>query len=70
MYAILKSINGNLFIHAEGIETIESAKSQYHGLSQILWNAPDVETATIELVDTNLRIIDGYREIITHTVNA
>lgn len=38
-YAIVKVINGNYFIHAEGITNLDSAKAQFHGLCQTLWNA-------------------------------
>ncbi len=29
-YAIIKAINGNYFIHAEGITALENAKTQFH----------------------------------------
>lgn len=65
-YAIIKIINGNYFIHAEGIATLESAKTQFHGLCQSLWNAPDVITACVMIVDSQLDIIEGYKEYIYH----
>ena len=49
--AIIKVINGNYFIHAEGITSLESAKTQYHGLCQTLWNAPDVLDAHVMIAD-------------------
>ena len=64
--AIVKVINGNYFIHAEGITSLESAKTQYHGLCQTLWNAPDVLTAEVMIVDENLDCVEGYREYIHH----
>ena len=64
--AIVKVINGNYFIHAEGITTLESAKTQYHGLCQMLWNASDVLTAEVMIVDENLDCVEGYREYIHH----
>ena len=66
-YAIVKVINGNYFIHSEGITSIESAKTQFHGLCQTLWNAPDVLSATVKIVDENLDCVEGYKEFITHT---
>ena len=65
-FAIIKVINGNYFIHAEGIETIDSAKAQFHGLCQTLWNAPDVISATVAIVNEKLDVADGYKEIISH----
>lgn len=65
-YAIVKVINGNYFIHAEGITNINAAKVQYHGLAQTLWNAQDVETAMIMIVDENLDCVEKYKEYIHH----
>lgn len=65
-YAILKVINGNYFVHAEGITDVSAAKVQYHGLAQTLWNAQDVETAMIMIVDENLDCVEKYKEYIHH----
>ena len=65
-YAIIKVINGNYFIHAEGIMDIASAKVQFHGLCQILWNAPDVITAYVMIADEQLDAVEGYKEFIHH----
>ncbi len=64
--AIVKVINGNFFIHAEGITAIENAKTQYHGLCQTLWNAPDVISAYVMIVDEQLDVVEGYKEFIHH----
>ena len=65
-YAILKCINGNYFIHSEGITNLDNAKIQYHGLCQSLWNAPDVVTATVMITDENFYMVGEYKEIISH----
>ena len=65
-FAIIKVINGNYAIHAEGITDINSAKTQFHGLCQTLWNAPDVVTACVMIADENLDAVDGYKEFIYH----
>lgn len=65
-YAILKVINGNYFVHAEGITDVSAAKVQYHGLAQTLWNAQDVESAMIMIVDENLDCVEKYKEFIHH----
>ena len=69
-YAILKCVNGNYAVHAEGITDLNSAKTQYHGLCQALWNAPDVITATVEIVNEKLSGLDAgsYKEFISHPV--
>ena len=65
-YAIIKVINGNYFIHAEGITELASAKTNYHGLCQTLWNAPDVLTAHVAIIDEQLDVVEGYKEFIHH----
>lgn len=65
-YAIIKVINGNYFVHSEGITDLASAKTQFHELCQTLWNAPDVTTAEVKIVDENLDCVEGYKERITH----
>lgn len=65
-YAIIKVINGNYSIHAEGITDVSNAKTQFHGLCQTLWNASDVLTASVAIVDENLDVVEGYKEFIHH----
>lgn len=65
-YAILKCINGNFFVHAEGITDLASAKTQFHGLCQTLWSAPDVITAYVMIADEQLDVVEGYKEFIHH----
>ena len=65
-YAIIKCINGNYFIHAEGITDLTAAKTQFHGLCQTLWNALDVLSAHVMIVDEQLNCVEGYREYIHH----
>ena len=64
-YAIIKSVNSNFAIHSETTD-FNSAKVQFHGLAQTLWNAPDVLTAKIEIVDEQLNVVEDYREFIHH----
>ena len=65
-YGIVKVINGNYSIHAEGITDVANAKVSFHGLCQTLWNAPDVITAEVAIVDENLDAVEGYKEFISH----
>ena len=65
-YAIIKVINGSYSIHAEGITEISAAKVQFHGLCQTLWNAYDVVSAYVMIVDEQLDCVEGYKEYIHH----
>lgn len=65
-FAIIKMINGNYFIHAEGITSLESAKTQFHGLCQTLWNASDVLKAYVMIADEQLDVVEGFKEYIHH----
>ena len=68
-YAIIKVVNGNYTVQAEGITDVTSAKVQYHALCETLWNATDVVTACVAIVDENLDITEGYKEFISHPTN-
>ncbi len=65
-HAIIKCVNSNYSVHAEGITELANAKVSYHGLCQILWNAPDVQTAYVAIVDEQLDVVEGYKEYIHH----
>lgn len=65
-YAIIECINGSFFIRAEGITALESAKTQFHGRCQTLWNAPDVLSAYVMITDEQLDVVEGYKEFIHH----
>lgn len=67
-YAIIKVINGNYSVHAEGFTNLDSAKTSFHQLCASLWNAPDVITAMVKIVDEQLDNAEGYRDFITHPV--
>ena len=67
MYAIIKVSNGSFSVAAEGIETMENAIVQYHGIAQALWNAPDVVSGSLMIVDEKLNIQNGYKEYIKET---
>ena len=65
-YAIIECINGNYFVRAEGITSLESAKTQFHGRCQTLWNASDVTSAYVMIADEQLDVVEGYKEFIYH----
>ena len=65
-YAIVKCTNGNFSVHAEGFTNLSNAKVAYHGLCQTLWNASDVVTASVAIVDEHFSIVEPYREYISH----
>lgn len=65
-YAIINVVNGIYTVFAEGITSLASAKVQFHGRCQVLWNAPDVVTAMVMIADENLDAVEGYKEFIHH----
>ncbi len=67
-YAIIECVNGNYFIRAEGITVLENAITQYHARCQTLWNAQDVITAYVMIVDEQLDVVERYKEFIHHGV--
>ena len=65
-YAIVKVINSSYSVHTEGFTALSAALVNFHGLCQTLWNAPDVITAEVMIVDENLDCVEGYKEFIHH----
>lgn len=63
-FAVIKCINGNFSIHAEGFTDLASAKTSFHGLCQNLWNADDVITASVIIVNENFYEVTGFHEVI------
>lgn len=66
MFSIIKVINGNFFIHAEGINDVAIAKTTFHSVCTTLWNAEDVATACIMIANEQLEPVEGYKEYIQH----
>lgn len=67
-FAVIKCINGNFSVHAEGFTDLAKAKVSYHGLCQMLWNADDVITASVVIVNENFYPVTGYHEVIEKPV--
>ena len=75
VYAIIKVVNGNYSVHAEGFTDLAAAKVSFHGLCQALWNASDVYTGCVSIVDENMEVVYGnnmtkYQEFIYHDMPA
>lgn len=68
-YAVIKVSNGANAVVAEGITSLDSAKTTFHTQCAALWNAPDVELAAVMIVDNQLRLVNGYHEVISHAQN-
>lgn len=64
--AIIQCVNGVFSVVAEGIETDQAALVSFHSQCKILWNASDVITGEVAIVDEQLDIYHGYKEFIRH----
>lgn len=65
-YALIQCVNGNFSIVSEHGENLQAARVAFHDRCKILWNASDVITATVAIIDSNLTYVDGRVEVITH----
>ena len=65
-YAITNVVNGNFTVSSEHGEDKQAAIVAFHNRCAVLWNAQDVITATVKLVDENLDAVDGKKEFIYH----
>ena len=64
--AIVQCVNGTYSVVAEGLTTEQAALVAFHNRCMILWNAPDVITGEVAILDEQLDIYHGYKELITH----
>ena len=63
-YAIAKVSNGNFVIAEEGFATLDSAIVRFHHICESMWNASDVETGCVMIVNEKMQCINGYHELI------
>lgn len=65
-YYVIRVSNGNLTIASEWNNDLNGAKVAYHNDCKTFWNAPDVIRGVVAIVDEELNVVGGYKEIITH----
>ena len=65
-YAITNVVNGNFTVASEHGGNKQQAIVAFHNRCAALWNAEDVITATVKLVDENLDAVEGKQEFIFH----
>ena len=68
--AIIQCVNGNYSVVAEGFTEAQAAKVSYHHRCEILWNAADVTTGYVAIVDEQLDVFEGYKEAVFHEPQA
>lgn len=64
--ALTQCVNGNFSIVSEHGENAQAAKVAFHERSKILWNASDVITGTVAIVDEQMDVFEDYKEQIFH----
>lgn len=64
-YALIQCVNGSFTVDSEWSD-LQGAKVAFHDKCKTLWNAPDVETATVKIVDSKLVCVENYVEYISH----
>lgn len=64
--ALVNCVNGNFSIVAEGITSEQAARTQFHERCKILWSASDVITGEVAVVDEQLDVYMGLKELIRH----
>ena len=69
-YALIQCVNGSFSIVSEHGENLQAARVAFHNVCKNLWNASDVISATVAIIDSNLTYVDGRIEVITHESQA
>ena len=65
-YSIVQCVNGSFTVVSEHGDNKQAAIVAFHNRCMILWNAPDVITGMVKIVDEQLDTVDGKMEYITH----
>ena len=65
-YAIVKIVNGAFSIDSEWSGNQTGAIVKFHSVCGTLWNEATVETATVEIIDNQGDVVQGYKEFINH----
>lgn len=65
MYAVIQQINGAFTVKFEG-NNLDSLKYNYHNWCAQLWNDAGAVDGVVKLVDSNLDVVEGYIEFISH----
>ena len=64
--ALVNCVNGNFSIVAEGITSEQAARVQFHDRCKTLWNASDVITGEVAVLDEQLDVYMALKELIRH----
>lgn len=64
--ALIQCVNGNFSVVAEEIEGEQAALVAFHTRCTVLWNASDVITGEVAVVDEQLDIYHDCKEFIQH----
>lgn len=65
-YAIIQCVNGNFSVVAEFTDNEQGAIVRFHQVCTNLWNASDVQRATVKLVNESLEVVYNKVETIIH----
>ena len=66
-YAVIQCSNGSFSVVSEWVDNRRGAIMAWHNACRTLWSAPDVVSATVKVVDSNLNTVENYEEYIFHS---
>ena len=69
-YSVISCINGNFKIEAECGDNMQQAFTVFHSKCTAFWNAQDVITGMVAVVDENLNVVSNKKEYITHSAQS
>lgn len=65
-FAIVSVVNGTFSIDSEWGDNLEGARVAFHNRAAALWNAKDIKTAVVRLVNKDFLTYTNYVEEIEH----
>ncbi len=68
-YSLIQCSNGSFSVVSEHGDNKQAAFVAFHDRCKILWNAADVKTACVSVMDENIDVVEGKVEYIKHDQN-
>ena len=65
-YAVIEQVNGSFLISTEHGDNLNAAVIAWHNLCAALRNESSAVEAVVKVVDSNLDLVDGFVEFISH----
>ena len=67
-FDVVQKVNGNLTVVSTWTDNKNAAKQAFHHQCELLYSDQDTTKAVVQILDDNLKVVDGKEEIIDKTM--